>query len=155
MTKVAPPKENLSLDVIAYDDAIKKGCTNRGWLKCYSVNPELFHHMEGKSKGWRTFMDDEDFIPKALVNGARTEERFRTRKAFSDTYTRVVTEAIPFLDKWLEDGGAGPWVTAPIIDHERSEDFLMSLEKSECTRKLKKPCIVVRSAHQTRVRPKL
>ena len=49
LTKVAPPKENLSLDVIAYDDAIKKGCTSRGWLKCYTVNPELFHHMEGKS----------------------------------------------------------------------------------------------------------
>ncbi|KAK7542613.1 uncharacterized protein J3D65DRAFT_614392 [Phyllosticta citribraziliensis] len=32
----------------AYDMALLHGCTKRG-LKCYSLNPELFHHMPGAS----------------------------------------------------------------------------------------------------------
>ncbi|KAK8218788.1 hypothetical protein IWZ01DRAFT_518113 [Phyllosticta capitalensis] len=32
----------------AYDMALLRGCSKRG-LKCYSLNPELFHHMPGKS----------------------------------------------------------------------------------------------------------
>ena len=48
LTEVAPPKEDISRDLIAYDAALLAGCRD-GYMKCYSVNPELFHHMEGKS----------------------------------------------------------------------------------------------------------
>lgn len=49
---VAPEKEDISRDLIAYDAALLSGCRDKGvpWsIKCYTVQPELFHHMEGKS----------------------------------------------------------------------------------------------------------
>ena len=48
LTDVAPPKEDISRNLQAYDSALLAGCRD-GFMKCYSVNPELFHHMEGKS----------------------------------------------------------------------------------------------------------
>lgn len=49
---VAPEKEDISRDLIAYDAALLSGCRDKDvyWsIKCYTVQPELFHHMEGKS----------------------------------------------------------------------------------------------------------
>jgi len=48
MKEVAPSREDPSRNLIAYDAAILNGCRD-GPLKCYTVNPELFHHMEGES----------------------------------------------------------------------------------------------------------
>lgn len=49
LTDVAPPKEDISRNLIAYDAALLDGCRNGYMLNCYSILPELFHHMEGKS----------------------------------------------------------------------------------------------------------
>ena len=49
---VAPEKEDITRDLIAYDAALLSGCRDKGvpWsIKCYTIQPELFHHMEGKS----------------------------------------------------------------------------------------------------------
>jgi len=48
LTEIAPPKEDPARNLIAYDAAILAGCRD-GPLKCYTLTPELFHHMEGKS----------------------------------------------------------------------------------------------------------
>ena len=48
LTEVAPPKEDLSRNLHAYDSALLAGCRDTP-LKCYSLNPEVFHHMEGRS----------------------------------------------------------------------------------------------------------
>ena len=48
LTEAAPPKEDISRDLVAYDAALLAGCRDLG-MKCYSITPELFHHMEGKS----------------------------------------------------------------------------------------------------------
>lgn len=49
LTDVAPPHENPARNLIAYDAAILSGCRDGLLEKCYTVNPELFHHMEGES----------------------------------------------------------------------------------------------------------
>ena len=49
LTTVAPPKEEPSRDLKAYDVALLDGCRYNKMLNCYTVQPELFHHMEGKS----------------------------------------------------------------------------------------------------------
>ena len=46
--ELAPPKEIPGRWVRAYDIAILEACRDRG-LRCYSLSPELFHHMEGTS----------------------------------------------------------------------------------------------------------
>lgn len=48
LTEVAPPKEDIHRNLIAYDSALLAGCRD-GYMTCYSINPELFHHMEGQS----------------------------------------------------------------------------------------------------------
>ncbi len=49
LTVVAPPKEDLPRNLVAYDAALLDGCRYNKYLNCYSVTPELFHHMEGTS----------------------------------------------------------------------------------------------------------
>ncbi|KAK3050665.1 hypothetical protein LTR09_008031 [Extremus antarcticus] len=49
LTDVAPPKEDIARNLIAYDAALLDGCRNAYKLNCFSITPELFHHMEGKS----------------------------------------------------------------------------------------------------------
>jgi len=46
--ELAPPKEIKGKWINAFDIAILEACRDKG-LRCYSVNPELFHHMEGIS----------------------------------------------------------------------------------------------------------
>lgn len=48
LTEVAPAHEDPNRHLVAYDAAILTGCRD-GPLKCYTVTPELFHHMEGES----------------------------------------------------------------------------------------------------------
>ncbi|KAK4544732.1 hypothetical protein LTR36_003981 [Oleoguttula mirabilis] len=48
LNEIAPAHEDPSRNVIAYDAAILGGCRD-GPLRCYTVTPELFHHMEGES----------------------------------------------------------------------------------------------------------
>ena len=48
LNEIAPAHEDPSLNLIAYDAAILTGCRD-GPLRCYTVTPELFHHMEGES----------------------------------------------------------------------------------------------------------
>ncbi|KAK5113026.1 hypothetical protein LTR85_011048 [Meristemomyces frigidus] len=48
LNEIAPAHEDPSRNIIAYDAAILSGCRD-GPLKCYTVTPELFHHMEGES----------------------------------------------------------------------------------------------------------
>ena len=48
ISDVAPAKEDLSRNLHAYDSALLAGCRDTD-MKCYSLNPEVFHHMEGKS----------------------------------------------------------------------------------------------------------
>lgn len=48
ITEIAPPHEQPERDISAFDVAILSGCRD-GPLKCYSITPELFHHMEGES----------------------------------------------------------------------------------------------------------
>ena len=48
LTEIAPAKEQPERNQKAYDVAILAGCRD-GPLKCYTVTPELFHHMEGES----------------------------------------------------------------------------------------------------------
>ncbi|KAK8219644.1 hypothetical protein M8818_000618 [Zalaria obscura] len=45
---LAPAKEKKEGSAQAYDIAIVEACRDKG-LRCYSINPELFHHMEGTS----------------------------------------------------------------------------------------------------------
>ena len=49
LSDVAPPKEDISRDIIAYDVALMAGCREGYMLNCYTITPELFHHMEGQS----------------------------------------------------------------------------------------------------------
>lgn len=49
LTDVAPPKEDISRNLIAYDAALMAGCRDSYMLDCYTLTPELFHHMEGDS----------------------------------------------------------------------------------------------------------
>jgi len=46
--ELAPAKEGPGRWKHAYDIAILEACRDRG-LRCYTVNPELLHHMEGTS----------------------------------------------------------------------------------------------------------
>jgi len=48
LTDIAPPKEDPSRNIIAYDAAVLTGCRD-GALTCFTITPELFHHMEGNS----------------------------------------------------------------------------------------------------------
>lgn len=48
MTVIAPAKEDVNKHIIAYDAALLTGCRD-GALKCYTITPELMHHMEGDS----------------------------------------------------------------------------------------------------------
>ncbi|KAK5136705.1 hypothetical protein LTR08_002358 [Meristemomyces frigidus] len=48
LDEIAPAHEDPSRNIIAYDAAILTGCRD-GPLRCYTVTPELFHHMEGES----------------------------------------------------------------------------------------------------------
>ncbi|GAB7362866.1 hypothetical protein MBLNU230_g3168t1 [Neophaeotheca triangularis] len=49
LTTVAPPHEDPSIGLIAYDAAILSGCRDAVLPKCFTLQPELFHHMEGES----------------------------------------------------------------------------------------------------------
>ena len=52
ISDVAPEKEVPARKLIAYDAALLSGCrdSNEAWsIRCYTVQPELFHHMEGSS----------------------------------------------------------------------------------------------------------
>lgn len=46
--EIAPPKEDPVRPMTAFDAAMLTGCRD-GPLKCYTIQPELFHHMEGES----------------------------------------------------------------------------------------------------------
>ncbi|KAM0714113.1 hypothetical protein Q7P37_011077 [Cladosporium fusiforme] len=45
---LAPPKEDIHKHITAYDAAILTACRDNHIL-CYTLQPELFHHMEGES----------------------------------------------------------------------------------------------------------
>lgn len=52
LSDVAPQKEDIARNLVAYDAALLSGCRdkNKPWsIRCYTVQPEFFHHMEGKS----------------------------------------------------------------------------------------------------------
>ncbi|KAF2721111.1 glycosyltransferase family 25 protein [Polychaeton citri CBS 116435] len=49
INEIAPAKENANTGVTAFDIAMLHGCRNGYLDKCYSLQPELFHHMEGDS----------------------------------------------------------------------------------------------------------
>lgn len=67
LKEVAPAKEELSGRVRAYDVALLDGCVRHGILRCYSVQPELFHHMEGLSI--ISQIDDNPFRPPVDLAG--------------------------------------------------------------------------------------
>ena len=67
LDQVAPAKEELTRGVRAYDVALLDGCTRHGVLRCYTVQPELFHHMEGISI--ISTIDDNGFRPPVDVKG--------------------------------------------------------------------------------------
>lgn len=90
-----------------------------------------------------------------IENSSRTQERFRTRGAFFDTYAHVITRAVPFLDEWLANNGAAPWITAPIIDDKAAEGFLTSLPRSGPTGNFDKSCRATTSFQPRRGRPNL
>ncbi|KAF2153002.1 glycosyltransferase family 25 protein [Myriangium duriaei CBS 260.36] len=46
--ELAPPMEVPNKHTHAYDIAILEACRDKGY-RCFTVNPELFHHMEGVS----------------------------------------------------------------------------------------------------------
>ena len=46
---IAPLNETLIYGIVAYDVALLYACRDRKSLSCYSIQPELFHHMEGTS----------------------------------------------------------------------------------------------------------
>lgn len=48
LTELAPPHEDPSMHITAYDAAILTACRD-GLMLCYTLTPELFHHMEGES----------------------------------------------------------------------------------------------------------
>ena len=48
LTDLAPPKEGIHKHITAYDAAILTACRDNHIL-CYTLQPELFHHMEGES----------------------------------------------------------------------------------------------------------
>lgn len=48
LDEIAPPIEGPTQHTHAYDIAILEACRDKGF-RCFTVNPELFHHMEGTS----------------------------------------------------------------------------------------------------------
>ncbi|GAM84226.1 hypothetical protein ANO11243_022200 [Dothideomycetidae sp. 11243] len=48
LDEIAPPVEVPNRHTHAYDIAILEACRDKGY-RCFTVNPELFHHMEGTS----------------------------------------------------------------------------------------------------------
>jgi hypothetical protein len=48
LTDLAPAHEDPSMHLTAFDAAILTACRD-GMLYCYTLTPELFHHMEGES----------------------------------------------------------------------------------------------------------
>ena len=67
LNEAAPAKEELSRRVRAYDVALLDGCTRHGILRCFSIQPELFHHMEGLSI--ISAIDDNHFRPPVDIAG--------------------------------------------------------------------------------------
>lgn len=49
LSTVAKDKEDLTQNISAYDVALLDACRDEKHLTCYTITPELFHHMDGVS----------------------------------------------------------------------------------------------------------
>ena len=61
LEELAPAKEDIRKHITAYDSAILTACRD-GLLYCYTLQPELFHHMEGES-----IIADEEATERIVV----------------------------------------------------------------------------------------
>lgn len=52
----------------AFDVALLSSCRDRGW-RCWSVNPELFHHADGQSEIFRADRNGMDGMQEGRSNG--------------------------------------------------------------------------------------
>ncbi|KAK3369941.1 hypothetical protein B0H63DRAFT_304532 [Podospora didyma] len=59
-------------DVVAYDVAILHQCRSSSGLRCWTINPELFHHMPGKSM--ISGIDNHSNIPPVDATGREQAE---------------------------------------------------------------------------------
>lgn len=67
---LAPAKENIHKHITAYDAAILTACRDNHIL-CYTLQPELFHHMEGESL---IAGEEVDPVPRPPVDEAGLEQ---------------------------------------------------------------------------------
>lgn len=67
---LAPPKEDIKKHITAYDAAILTACRDNHIL-CYTLQPELFHHMEGESL---IAGEEKDPVPRPPVDAAGLEQ---------------------------------------------------------------------------------
>ncbi|PSK42498.1 Procollagen galactosyltransferase 1 [Elsinoe australis] len=75
LTEIAPISRPESF---AFDDAMRSGCQHRG-LKCFTVNPEIFHHMKGDSIIKQVEHLNQEFLPPVDREGLKqTEARGET-----------------------------------------------------------------------------
>lgn len=70
LTELAPPKEDIKKHITAYDAAILTACRDNH-IMCYTLQPELFHHMEGDSL---IANEEEHDVPRPPVDAAGLEQ---------------------------------------------------------------------------------
>lgn len=70
LTELAPPKEDIKKHITAYDAAILTACRDNH-IVCYTLQPELFHHMEGESL---IAGEEEHDVPRPPVDAAGLEQ---------------------------------------------------------------------------------
>lgn len=68
--ELAPPKEDIHKHITAYDAAILTACRDKHIL-CYTLQPELFHHMEGESL---IAGEETEPVPRPPVDEAGLEQ---------------------------------------------------------------------------------
>jgi hypothetical protein len=70
LNDLAPPKEDITKHITAYDAAILTACRDK-LIQCYTLQPELFHHMEGESL---IAGEETDPVPRPPVDAAGLEQ---------------------------------------------------------------------------------
>jgi GR25 family glycosyltransferase involved in LPS biosynthesis len=70
LNELAPAKEDIKKHITAYDAAILTACRDN-YLLCYTLQPELFHHMEGESL---IAGEETDPVPRPPVDAAGLEQ---------------------------------------------------------------------------------
>ncbi|KAF4555142.1 Hypothetical protein D9617_3g022140 [Elsinoe fawcettii] len=84
LTEIAPHERDGG--TVAYDVRLLEGCRDLG-LKCWSTNPELFHHIEGKSEIAKA---DKKLNGTETATSSRPKRKGRDRpKSYEDLHRKT------------------------------------------------------------------